>query len=104
MKANPAAREVLVAAIDGLDLGTAERLVQTRQRTPFQSLAALQAQLPKDLKADPARVGVASNWFEVAGRLRLEERVLEERSLLQRENGTVFIRRRERHSFAASPR
>ncbi len=104
VNANTAAREVLVAAIDGLDLGTAERLVQTRQRTPFQSLAALQALLPKDLKADPARVGVASNWFEVAGRLRLEERVLEERSLLQRENGTVFIRRRGRHSFAASPR
>ena len=32
---NTASREVLAAVIDDLDLATAERLVQVRQRTPF---------------------------------------------------------------------
>lgn len=104
VNANTAAREVLVAAIDNLDLGTAERLVQARQRKPFAQLSDVQALLPEGVKADEARVGVSSNWFEVAGRLRLEERVLEERSLLQREGDKVTVRRRERRSYATAER
>ena len=102
VNANTAPREVLVAAIDGLDLGSAERLVQARQRRPFETLAELQAQLPGTVKAEGGRVGVGSSWFEVAGRLRLDERVLEERSLLQRQGGSVSVRRRERQSFLAA--
>lgn len=102
VNANTAPREVLVAAIDGLDLGSAERLVQSRQRRPFETVAELQAQLPNAVQAEPARVAVGSSWFEVVGRLRLEERVLEERSLLQREGGNVSVRRRERQSFLAA--
>jgi general secretion pathway protein K len=104
VNANTAPGEVLVAAIDGLDLGSAELLVQTRQRSPFTTSAAVQAMLPAGVKLDPARVGVASAWFEVSGRLRLDERVLEQRSLLQRENDRVTVRRSERHSFAAASR
>jgi general secretion pathway protein K len=104
VNANTASREVLVAAIDGLDLGSAERLVQTRQRKPFETLEAVKALLPPSTQLDAARVGVASNWFDVAGRLRLEERVLEERSLLQRENNNVVVRRRYRQSFATPAR
>ncbi|MDO9074971.1 MAG: type II secretion system minor pseudopilin GspK [Rubrivivax sp.] len=101
VNANTAPREVLVAAIDGLDLGSAERLVQARQRKPFETLAELQAQLPATVQPEPSRIAVGSSWFEVAGRLRLEERVLEERSLLQREGSNVSVRRRERQSFLA---
>ncbi|MDE1929870.1 MAG: type II secretion system minor pseudopilin GspK [Burkholderiales bacterium] len=100
--ANTAPREVLVAAIDGLDLGTAQRLVDLRQRAPFRSLAEIQAQLPATLKLDAGRIGVFSSWFEVSGRLRIEDRVLEQRSLLQRLNGTVIVRRQERHSLSAA--
>lgn len=102
VNANTAPREVLLAAIDGLDLGSAERLVQARQRKPFESMAELQTQLGA-LQTDSGRVGVGSSWFEVSGRLRLEERVLEERSLLQREGDRVSVRRRERQSFVALP-
>jgi general secretion pathway protein K len=98
---NTAPREVLVAAIDGLDLGSAERLVLARQRRPFNDLAALQTLLPPNVTPDAARVSVGSSWFEVSGRLRLEERVLEERSLLQREGSKVTVRRHERRSFGA---
>jgi len=101
---NTASREVITAAIDNLDLGSAERLVQARQRKPFETLAEVQAQMPETAKPDPNRVGVASSWFIVAGRLRLEERVLEERSLLQRDGDRVSVRRRERVSFQVGAR
>jgi general secretion pathway protein K len=104
VNANTASREVLVAAIDNLDLGTAERLVQTRQRKPFESLEGMKSLLPITTVLDANSVGVASNWFEVSGRLRLEERILEERSLLLRENNTVTVRRRERLALSAAPR
>lgn len=101
VNANTAPREVLLAAIDNIDLGTAERLVLARQRKPFDTLADVQALLPADAKVEGARIGVSTAWFLVSGRLRLEERVLEERSLLQRDGDRVIVRRRERHSFTA---
>ena len=102
VNANTAPREVLLAAIDGIDLGTAERLVLARQRKPFESLADIKALLPNGVEPEGSRIGVGSSWFLVSGRLRLEERVLEERSLLQRDGDNVSVRRRERHSFTAA--
>jgi general secretion pathway protein K len=102
---NTASREVLVGVLDGLDLGTAERLLQVRQRTPFGSLEELRAQLPGAIKTEEARVSVGSAYFEVSGRLRLEERVLEEHSLVERRGGArgaeVVAVQRERRSFQA---
>ncbi|MBK9136309.1 MAG: type II secretion system minor pseudopilin GspK [Betaproteobacteria bacterium] len=93
---NTAPREAIVAAIDKLDLGTAERLVQQRQRQPFESLEQVRAQLPPNTPLDAARVAVTSRWFVISGRLRLDERVLEERSLVERRDADVVVRRRER--------
>jgi general secretion pathway protein K len=105
---NTAPREVLAAAVEGLDLGTAERLVQQRQRQPFASLAEVKAQLGEGIALDAARVSVNSRFFEVAGRLRLEERVLEERSLLERRpggrTGNVVVVRREKTSYVTDLR
>jgi general secretion pathway protein K len=81
---NTASREVLLAAVDGLDLATAERLVQTRQRRPFANAEQIKEQLPQALKLEAARADVKSNYFEVFGRLRLEDRVVEEHSLVER--------------------
>ena len=108
VNANTAPREVLVAAIDGLDLGSAERLVQARQRKPFEGLDDIKAQLPPTMVLDPARVGVSSSYFLVEGRLRLDDRVLEERSLLERRGADrdfeVVVLRRERIPAGPSPR
>jgi general secretion pathway protein K len=93
---NTASREAIVAAIDKLDLGTAERLVQQRQRQPFESLEMVRAQLPPNTPLDAARISVTSRWFVISGRLRLDERVLEERSLVERRDADVVVRRRER--------
>jgi general secretion pathway protein K len=97
---NTASREAIVAAVEGLDLATVERLIQQRQRDPFQSLEQVKAQLPPSLQLDPQRISVQTRYFEVTGRLRLEERALEERSLVERRDNGVFVVRRERLSLA----
>jgi len=106
VNANTASREVLVAAIDGLDLASAERLVQARQNGAFGSLEAVRALLPpQGMKVEEARVGVHSDYFDVYGRLRLDERVIEERSLVQRRPGDrgldVVTLLRERQSIVS---
>jgi general secretion pathway protein K len=93
---NTAEREVIAAVIDGLDLASAQRIVQERQRSPFKALSAAQALVPPSVALDPQRVGVASRYFVVSGRLRLQERTLEERSLVERRGVEVIALWRER--------
>jgi len=99
---NTAPREVIAAAVDDLDLSSAERIVSTRARTPFKSLAEVQVLLPA-VQLDPNRVGVASRYFEVQGRLRLENRVLEERSLVERRQLDMIALTRQRVNRLALP-
>lgn len=98
INANTASKEVL-ASVMNLDLGTAERLVQVRLRTPFKSPTDIKAQLPAtypDLNAQ--QVGVNTSYFEVRGRLRLTDQVLEQRSVVERRGTTVTPLSRERVS------
>ena len=95
---NTASREVLVAAVAGLDLATAERIVQSRQRTPLKSAADLRALAPALPAASFDHIAVGSNFFEVRGRLRLGDVVLEQRSLVQRRGLDVIVLQRERVS------
>jgi general secretion pathway protein K len=92
---NTASKEVLAAVVN-LDPGTAEHLLQLRQRTPFKTLAEFTNQIP-GAAAVTTKLDVRSNYFEVRGRLRLADRVLVERSLLQRlPNGQSNVLQRER--------
>jgi general secretion pathway protein K len=93
---NTASREVLAAVIDDLDLASAERLVQVRQRTPFRGTADVTKLLPGAVPPAAGRIGIGSNFFEITGRLRLEQRVLEERSLVERKGLDIVPLRRER--------
>jgi general secretion pathway protein K len=92
---NTASREVLAAAIKGLDLASAERLVQVRQRSAFKSLQDVEAQVPRVAPLDPLQFSVRSNFFEVQGRLRLSDRVLERISLVERRGVDVIVLQRE---------
>ena len=92
---NTAPREAL-AAVLGVDTGTAERLVQARQRSPFDSVERARAVLGADFPIEQRGVAVASAFFEVSGRLRLEERVVEERSLVERQGDQLVTHHRER--------
>jgi general secretion pathway protein K len=99
---NTASREVLAAVIEGLDSASAERLVQERQRQPFRSIE--QAKALVGGAESPAKfdgTSVSTNFFEVQGRIRLDDRVLEERSLVQRISRDIVTVQRERVSLDA---
>ena len=100
---NTAPREVLAAMIKELDLATAERLVQVRQRTPFKNLSEVQAQLSGLPALNPQQLAVASSFFEVRGRLRLEDRVLEQSSLVERRGLEIVPLQREREASREQP-
>ena len=95
---NTAAREVLMAAIDGLDAGSAERLIQARQRSPFGRYTEAQAMLPGGISIQEGRAGTSSDYFELHGRLRLEDRILDEVWLVHRSGTNVVALQRQRAS------
>jgi general secretion pathway protein K len=96
---NTAPREVLAAVVPNLDLGSAERLVQARQRNYFKAIndaltlmpSGAQQEAAKILVKNPNRYGTTSAYFEVHGRLRLGDRVLEESSLVERRAGLEIV-------------
>ncbi len=98
----------VLAAVFGVDLGVAQRLVEHRQRSPFANLEAIKPLLPQGVTPDPQRVAVSTQFFEINGRLRLDERVLEERSLVQRKGSgnttEVITLHRERRSLDLAAR
>jgi len=100
VNANTASAEVLLAAIPGLDRGTAQRIVQTRQNNPFKSPQEVLALVPKTVAdtTTATQVNVASSFFEVRGRLRLADRVLEESSLVERQGTTIVTLSRQREN------
>jgi general secretion pathway protein K len=93
---NTAPREVLVAAIAGLDLATAERIVQHRQRVPLKSIGDLRHLAPAATEESTSQLVINSSYFEVRGRLRLGDVVLEQKSLVYRRGTEVSVLQRER--------
>jgi general secretion pathway protein K len=93
---NTAPREVIAAMFDGMDLASAERLVQQRLASPMRNLEDAKNLLPSAVVLNGERVSFSSNYFIVQGRMRLEERVLEERSLVQRRDLDMLVLSRER--------
>jgi len=88
---NTASREVLAGVVEGLDLGSADRLVAARQRRALQNLGDATAIVGAGPKLNDRDVDVKSAFFEVRGRLRLESRVLESRSLLERRGNRELV-------------
>jgi general secretion pathway protein K len=96
---NPAPAEVIYAvAREGLTLADAKRLVEQRQRQHFQSVNDAVA-LVSGAKFS-AQAAVASRYFEVRGRLRLNDVVIEERSIVLRD-ANLHVLQRERGAFQA---
>lgn len=93
---NTADAEVIAAVSPGLDAGAAQALVQARQRGAYKSVEIARGRVSPPTLLDPKNVGVNSNFFEVRGRLRLDERALEERSIVERRGMEVVTILRER--------
>jgi general secretion pathway protein K len=85
---NTASAEVIYATVPGLDLAAAQQFVQQRMRSHFSNLTdASKALGGKTLEARWHTVG--SRFFEVWGRLRMEDRTQEETALILRDTGNV---------------
>jgi general secretion pathway protein K len=102
---NTAPAEVLQAIGTNVSLADAKRLVADREHQAFNSVAATSKILPVGSTIDLAAGDVQTQYFEVRGRLRLDDVVIEERSLIQRVGTRVVTLQRERGAFQeAAPR
>jgi general secretion pathway protein K len=102
---NTAPAEVLQAIGTKVSLADAKRLVAEREHQAFNSVAATSKILPVGSTIDLGAGDVQTQYFEVRGRLRLDDVVIEERSLIQRVGTRVVTLQRERGAFQeAAPR
>ena len=100
---NTASAEV-IHAVTGIDLASAQRMAAARAARPFKSIAdAAQAAggAQQPVRECPAQwCDVRSSFFEVQGRLRLDDVALQETAAVQRGQGrhppvTVLWRQRQ---------
>jgi general secretion pathway protein K len=95
---NTAGPEVLYAVGRKLSLADAQRLVVERERRHFREVVDAAKLLP-EATFDLTQASVDSQFFEVRGRLRIEQVVIEERSVVQRTGADVRPLLRERSAF-----
>jgi general secretion pathway protein K len=100
---NTASAEVLAASLPSLDLATAKRLIARRARKYFSTVQEANQELPQgSSQFNDAQHSVATRYFEVVGRLRLDQTWVEEHSLLQRDGIELRILWRERGAGTTS--
>ena len=93
---NTASREVLAALFDGMDIGSADRIVRARQAKPFRTLEELKPYLPLGVEASVERSAFTSDFYFVEGQLRMDDRVLAQRSLVHRRALEIVVLDRQR--------
>lgn len=99
---NTASVEVLVASVPGLDTARARRLLEQRALRPFKTLADATAVLGDSTPALQANHhATTSRYFQVLGRLRLGDRLVQERSLVVRNGLDIRTLWRERTAASA---
>lgn len=97
---NTAPPEVLAAVLSNLGRNGAQQAEAARARNPFSSVSDATTRLGIE-SADASQLAVASNYFEIYGRLRLGDVTVVEHSLVNRSGSTVITLWRER--TAANP-
>ena len=95
---NTAPAQVVYAVGRNLSLADAKRMVVERERQHFRNVADA-TKLVQGATFDLTQASVDTQYFEVRGRLRLEQVVIEERSVVQRIGPTVRTLQRERGAF-----
>ena len=87
---NTAPAEVLMASLPGLDLAAARQLVQLRERRHWATLdAARQAMGPVGAAVQAPQHSVQSRYFQVLGRMRIDNVVQEDLALVLRDGQQV---------------
>ena len=87
---NTASMQVLYASVPGLSLSDAQRLVQQRERQHWTSLEVFQKAWGRTVSLGDTH-SVNTRYFEVMGRLRMPQTVLQERSLVQRDASDLKV-------------
>lgn len=95
---NTAGLEVLMAAVPGLSRADATRVLAERERAHYPTLIDNRLPAPVLAAAGGGQLAVASRFFEVHGRLRLDDLVVEEVSVVQRDGLSVKVLRRQRQT------
>ncbi|TFY97311.1 type II secretion system minor pseudopilin GspK [Ramlibacter rhizophilus] len=99
---NTAGAPVIYAALDGVELAEAQQLVAARDARPFRTLAdATRVLAQRETALGSGMVGVSSRFFEIRGRLRLDDVVVQERSLVQRDG--LIVRTLQRDHTVLAP-
>ena len=93
---NTAPAEVLYASVPSLDLSGARLLESRRAQKHFSSIADAEQLIPAITGQMGQDHSIATRFFEIRGRVRLAETVVQERSLVQRDGLTVKTLWRER--------
>lgn len=94
---NTASAEVVYASVPTFEMADAQRLVADRDRAYFRSLSDVSKLFPEAASQfSDGQHSVATRFFEVRGRLRLDQMVVQERSVLQRDGQDVRTLWRER--------
>ncbi len=89
---NTASAEVIYACIPSLTLAQAQRLVNQRQLLHFQTLADVSKVVAEtNGQLSDARHGVKTRFFEIRGRLRQDQLVVEQRAVVQRDDLVVKV-------------
>jgi general secretion pathway protein K len=93
---NTAPAEVLYASVPGLDLDGARRMETQRAQRHFATIADAGQVVPAIASQLNQSHSIATRYFEVRGRLRLADTIVQERSLVQRDGLVVKTLWRER--------
>jgi len=94
---NTASAAVIFASVPSMDMATAQKLVTARAQSPMKSLSDASRLMGLGVNLPESDFNVYSQYFEVRGRLRLDDWVIAEESLVRREGlsvTTVWRRRR----------
>ena len=103
---NTASSLVLVACL-GVDPAAAQQLVQARSLNPWDSLEAVRAVAPSGLRSlDAQAVSISSRFFELRGTLQIDNHMVHETSMVQRDGLQIktLWRKRTVGAAAGSPR
>jgi len=101
---NTASVEVIYASIPGVQMAQAQGLVDERARSYFRTLNDAGRFIGELAgRISEGRHSVATRFFEVHARLRMERTLIEERSLLRRDGLDVKTLWRERAALDPSP-
>ncbi len=99
---NTASAEVLYASLPGLDLADAKRLVRLRDNQAWTTLEEVRQALGRQSSnLEEGRHSVGSRFFEITGRIRLENSLLVEKTTVQREGIDVRLLWRERGALGS---